>query len=202
VAVKTNTNKGAIRLTIGGKLQSLRKKANLSQGQLAEQLNVSRQSVSKWELCESLPDIENIVKLSAVFNVTTDFLCKDEVDSDSDLPVVKATEENAKVTYRNKMLTVISVCLLSVGGFGVSVSWLLSRFMVSFKWTGNGPPEAAPYDPNQSPIYPRVEVKGDYWAFMNTYHLEILLVICSILIITGAVTLITRGRKNKLKSKL
>jgi transcriptional regulator with XRE-family HTH domain len=202
---KPNASKGAAKMTLGCKLQILRKKSGLSQEQLAEQLNVSRQSISKWELGESLPDIENIIQLSEVFKVTIDFLCKGEVESDNDLPVVKAAEQNVKEAYRSKTLAITSACFLSFGVLGIAVSWLLSRFIVSFKWTGDGPPvagppTAAPYDPNQSLIYPRIEVKGDFWAFLDTYHLEPLFVICAVAIVAGVTLLIVRNIKNKIKS--
>lgn len=66
-------------MTFGEKLQSLRKQKGLSQEQLALQLNVSRQAVSKWELSDSFPDAEKIICLSELFNVSTDFLLKDDV---------------------------------------------------------------------------------------------------------------------------
>ncbi|MDO5336363.1 MAG: helix-turn-helix transcriptional regulator [Eubacteriales bacterium] len=59
-------------MTLGEKIQKLRKACGLSQLQLAEQLNVSRQSISKWELNESVPDINKIIKLSEVFSVSVD----------------------------------------------------------------------------------------------------------------------------------
>lgn len=58
------------------KISSLRKQHNMSQEQLAEQMYVSRQSISKWELGESMPDISNIVRLTEIFDVTTDYLLK------------------------------------------------------------------------------------------------------------------------------
>lgn len=64
------------------KLLMLRKEKNLSQQQLADQLNVSRQSISKWELGESQPDISNIVLLSEIFHVSTDYLLKDEYEGE------------------------------------------------------------------------------------------------------------------------
>ena len=64
-------------MTLGEKIQALRKQRNISQEQLADQMNVTRQAVSKWELGESMPDIENIVRLSGVLDVSTDYLLKD-----------------------------------------------------------------------------------------------------------------------------
>lgn len=65
------------------KLLMLRKEKSLSQQQLADQLNVSRQSISKWELGESQPDISNIVLLSEIFHVSTDYLLKDEYEEET-----------------------------------------------------------------------------------------------------------------------
>ena len=61
------------------KLIALRKKAGYSQEELAQQLNVTRQSVSKWEGAQSVPDIEKILQISKLFGVTTDYLLKDEM---------------------------------------------------------------------------------------------------------------------------
>ena len=54
------------------KLIALRKSRELTQEQLAEQLNVSRQSISKWESGQVIPEVEKIVELSKVFDVTVD----------------------------------------------------------------------------------------------------------------------------------
>ena len=62
------------------KLIQLRKKAGWSQEELAEQMNVTRQSVSKWEAAQSVPDLEKILHLSELFSVSTDYLLKDELE--------------------------------------------------------------------------------------------------------------------------
>lgn len=71
-------------MILAEKIVNLRKKMGWSQEELAEQLGVSRQSVSKWESEQSLPDMDKIVKMSTVFSVSTDYLLKDEL---SDLDV-------------------------------------------------------------------------------------------------------------------
>ena len=58
------------------KLIALRKSRELTQEQLAEQLNVSRQSISKWESGQVIPEVEKIVELSKAFDVTVDYLLK------------------------------------------------------------------------------------------------------------------------------
>jgi len=67
---------------LGEKIQRLRKEKGMSQEQLAAQLTISRQSISKWELGESMPDTENIMQLSKLFDVSTDYLLNDEIDID------------------------------------------------------------------------------------------------------------------------
>ena len=64
------------------KLIRLRKKSGWSQEELAEQMHVSRQAVSKWEGAQSVPDVEKIIMLSQLFGVTTDYLLKDEIEDE------------------------------------------------------------------------------------------------------------------------
>lgn len=59
---------------------SLRKRNGWSQEELAQQLGVSRQSVSKWESMASMPDIQKIMAMSELFGVSTDYLLKDELE--------------------------------------------------------------------------------------------------------------------------
>ena len=63
-------------MTFAEKLKSLRKQASMSQEQLAEKLGVSRQAVSKWESEQSTPDLEKVIAMSELFEVTTDYILK------------------------------------------------------------------------------------------------------------------------------
>ncbi len=67
-------------MILADKIIDLRKKAGMSQEELAEKLGVSRQSVSKWESAQSTPDLNRILKMSEIFGVSTDVLLKDELD--------------------------------------------------------------------------------------------------------------------------
>ncbi len=60
------------------KLTKLRKEAGLSQEELGNMLNVARQTISKWELGETTPEMDKLIKMSEVFNITLDELIKDE----------------------------------------------------------------------------------------------------------------------------
>lgn len=63
-------------MELAEKILTLRKSRNWTQDQLAEQLDISRQTISKWESGQSLPELDKIIALSEVFNVSTDCLLK------------------------------------------------------------------------------------------------------------------------------
>ena len=73
-------------MQLNDKILLLRKKKGWSQEQLADQVGVSRQSVSKWESGNAMPDLDKIVVLSRIFNVTTDYLLKDDAPPQSGNP--------------------------------------------------------------------------------------------------------------------
>lgn len=68
-------------MILSEKIITLRKQLGWSQEELAEKMGVSRQSVSKWESTNSIPDLNKIIKLAELFNVSTDFLLKDEIET-------------------------------------------------------------------------------------------------------------------------
>lgn len=70
-------------MILGEKITELRKKNNWSQEELAGQLGISRQSVSKWESGASIPDMDKIIALSNLFSVSTDYLLKDELGEET-----------------------------------------------------------------------------------------------------------------------
>lgn len=68
-------------MTIAEKIKQLRKDNNMTQEDLAEKLNVSRQTISKWETNITIPDADNIVAISKLFNITTDELLDYKVET-------------------------------------------------------------------------------------------------------------------------
>ena len=68
-------------MTFAENVKMLRKQAGMSQEQLAEKLGVSRQAVTKWETGAGIPDIENIMAISALFDISIDDLLSNERDS-------------------------------------------------------------------------------------------------------------------------
>lgn len=87
------------------KLYALRKKSGLSQEQLAEALNVSRQAISKWEGGKSYPDIHSLLLLSALFDVSLDQLIK------GDLETMKQEVNAADVKAMNRDAIIFSILL-------------------------------------------------------------------------------------------
>lgn len=72
-------------MILADKIIDLRKKSGWSQEELASQLGVSRQSVSKWESAQSIPDLDRILKMSEIFGVSTDYLLKDDIEPAQDV---------------------------------------------------------------------------------------------------------------------
>ena len=93
------------------KIALLRKQNGWSQEELAERLEVSRQSVSKWESGGSIPDLDRVVKLSALFGVSTDYLVKDAQEeiayAETDAPVTGAKLWKVSVDEANTYMHVV-----------------------------------------------------------------------------------------------
>lgn len=88
------------------KLFQLRKKSGMTQAELAEALNVSRQAVSKWEMGTTIPDITNILSISKVFNVSIDYLINDELDTVEELLSPKEISDIIETNLVNDELNI------------------------------------------------------------------------------------------------
>lgn len=119
-------------MLLAEKITELRKKHGWSQEELAQKLDISRQSVSKWESGGAMPDLDKIIKLSSLFGVSTDYLLKDKEETfhDTDNNIYEDTEcepDNIKHISRSeaerymntvlgvskKMAVAISIMILS-----------------------------------------------------------------------------------------
>lgn len=98
-------------MTLGEKLYKLRKSREMSQEELASKIVVSRQAISKWELDTEIPTTENIIQLSMLFGVFTDYLLNIELKRDMDILAVKANQRILHKTYR---IQTISIVLISI----------------------------------------------------------------------------------------
>ena len=92
-------------MILADKIINERKKNGWSQEELAEMLSVSRQSVSKWEGAQSVPDLNKIIKMAEIFNVSTDYLLKDEIEEDpSRESAIISSEEEVERNIRKVSL--------------------------------------------------------------------------------------------------
>lgn len=115
-------------MILADKIILQRKKNGWSQEELAERLNVSRQSVSKWEGAQSVPDMQRILEMSRLFGVSTDYLLKDELeaesgtvpqDAESDPPMRRVSMEDAQkfiaLRHREAKKLALGVFLILLG---------------------------------------------------------------------------------------
>jgi len=112
-------------MILADKIVKLRKEKGWSQEELAEKMDVSRQAVSKWESGQAYPDIEKILSLAKLFEVSTDYLLKDELgdteradkENADDVRRVSLKEANTYIELRKKASWRIALatllCILS-----------------------------------------------------------------------------------------
>lgn len=81
-------------MKLSDKIVRLRKSHGMSQEELAEKMKVSRQAISRWEVGTAMPDVGNILQLSKLFHVTSDYLLNDDYQSDDDLPILQDKESD------------------------------------------------------------------------------------------------------------
>ena len=112
-------------MTFGEKLQQLRKGRGWSQERLAEEIPISRQAVSKWESGAAAPDTENVVRLSAIFGVSTDYLLHDDFTGDEDIPAVKRREEELQKARNRDTAMMVLMGIMAMGLFWQLVGALI-----------------------------------------------------------------------------
>lgn len=155
-------------MALSDKLYMLRKKSGLSQEQLAEQLSVSRQAISKWESGQSVPESEKLVAISNYFKVSLDYLLKDDNEYEQ-RSGTSETETSENANDRTKWLIGIISCL---GGIVCLILWgLLSIFN--------------PTASNQLSESSMIQIDGN----------GILLILCIVAIVVGAYLLLKNTNK-------
>ena len=102
-------------MNLDEKIKKIRKDNKMSQDDLAEVLNVTRQTISNWENRKNYPDIETLIKISDKFNISLDILLKEN------MVMVKEIDKNVKNTKRYKMILVIIafILVLTASAFGI-----------------------------------------------------------------------------------
>ena len=118
-------------MKIGNKLNQLRKLSGMTQEQLAEKIDVSRQTISKWESDSTSPDLESIVKISRIYQVSLDLLKEAETSVTNRNDEQITLEDLMKINLHNRKLT-----LLLIGGLiFVMVSVLNFAYVIALQNT-------------------------------------------------------------------
>jgi len=121
-------------MSFGGNLLALRKSKNISQEEIGGQINVSRQTISKWELDETTPEMEKIILLSEIFNVSIDELIKGQN------PQPKIENDTNEIKLVKKTTRDIIFILLKILGVTIGTILLIDIIVMIVYFLTNGFP--------------------------------------------------------------
>lgn len=96
------------------RLQELRKKANYSQEQIADMLGISRQAVSKWESGQGKPEIDNIIKLTDIYDVSSDYILLGKEDKKAIAQPAETENSKSKKTADSIILILAAAAIITV----------------------------------------------------------------------------------------
>ncbi len=119
-------------MNIADRLKELRKKAGYSQEQLAEMLNISRQAVSKWESAQGNPDIENLIKLTEIYNVSADYILSgQEKEEVPEPPEPKQTDKMQMYPEIRQALCIMAIIMATAlsGSLFIALLSLITRYL-------------------------------------------------------------------------
>lgn len=168
------------------KILALRKQYGMSQEELAGKLNVSRQAISRWEMGTAQPDVSNILQLSKVFCVTTDYLLNDECEQE----IHRSEKETGKGVTKKTQQKKIGILILLFGLVGNFVIYIFSRFIKVII------PYITEVDGRQ--VYEWGRLRGrSYYYFIQQYNLEFLSILFYLCIVVGIGIFFMDNIKNK-----
>lgn len=123
-------------MTIADRIQSLRKSKGMSQEELADAVGVSRQAVSKWESEQATPDLDKVVIMSDIFEVTTDYLLKgiEPVKTDDHKTMADVIDQKV-LTEKNGKRAKIALKWFLIG-FGILLAIDLLSMLIYFLVNG------------------------------------------------------------------
>ncbi len=115
-------------MNLGERIYTLRTKHNLSQGELSAKLDVSRQSVSKWENNSAVPELDKIIRMSEIFGVTVDEIVKENAQQPKEEAPQEPTPTVVQVIQKNRFekREIAGIILLSLGGLAFLLLLLLT----------------------------------------------------------------------------
>lgn len=163
-------------MTLGEKIQKLRKARGLSQEQLAEHLNISRQAISRWEQNAASPEVENLLALSHLFGVTTDYLLQESIPLQDNVTIGYDVQVSEKI-FKQRLSLVMGFISSVLGCLG-----LISLFIF------------ATFEKKNMIIGAR---KANIFDIINIYGLEWLVIVLLMLMICGIAFIISRWNPSK-----
>lgn len=119
-------------MDLSEKILNLRKGCDLTQEQLAEKLNVSRQSISKWESGQAVPELDKLLALSSLFDVTTDYLLKPSEIDELTLKTQRLERQQQELKEAGEKLKTKQTCLFLCIGiylFTFAITVLIHRIL-------------------------------------------------------------------------
>lgn len=173
-------------MKLSEKIVQLRKSQGLSQEELAEKLDLSRQAVSRWESGTAQPDAGNLWQLSRLFEVSADYLLDEERES-LEGPAAAAAQK----PHRTNGKVIAGGCMAMLGFWGNVIIYIASRFvevMIPHKvWST---------DRSTWQYWWNSNVTGHSWKyFVQKYDLEWLVAALTVLLIVGVVLLVRERRR-------
>lgn len=113
-------------MSIGEKIHQLRKAAGLTQEQLAEKLDVSRQTISKWEIGSCLPDLDKAIQLSKIFAISLDEMVREDIEGVQKYSEQLTVEDIIRINNHNRKMM-----LLATSGAAFLILGVLSFIVIS-----------------------------------------------------------------------
>ncbi len=115
-------------MNLGIRIKEEREKLNMSQDELAEKMNITRQAISKWETGKSFPDIEKILELSNLFNLSLDELVKGDKAFQQNL-IKEGKAGISGLEILGYITTTLGIITVIFGGSEYSNNWMDSNFL-------------------------------------------------------------------------
>lgn len=194
-------------MKLADKILYLRKKQGMSQEALAEQLNVSRQAISRWEMGTAQPDASNLLQLSKLFSVSADFLLNDEYENDNtiqstqedtppaDEPVLSTGQTTS--TPNRKTGKIVGLCIAATGLLGNFIIYCVSRTVKVMV-----PIESASVTGEILQMWSSSHTDYSYKYFIQERNLEFLTILFWILVASGLVIAFVKIKKKESASRL
>lgn len=177
-------------MKLGEKLQRLRKARGWSQEKLAQQLGVSRQAVSKWEVDAAQPDVQNILQISNLFGVSTDYLLREEEMSEKSPSYGGGAAPDKKLRW----LWGLAWGFLLTGLAGLFTIWILSTILPSVAFQTVQRADNF-YETIEETVY-------RFWPFITSRRLEAVFASLCVFVLAGGILFWIRYRKKNNKEIL